>query len=155
SKCKKLVIPEKKDCLSLVNAALNELGFEPRGELVRLPARLEKIGDILLDGGHNVAAAKMLAPYADGAVGVIGMMRDKDVDGYLSIIAPKCKRIIATAPDNPRSMPPDELARIAEKYCGFVEVENNPVKAVKASGVNLVCGSFYLAREVRKILSEN
>ncbi len=152
NKCGKLVTLSERNNLSLVNAALKELGMAPRKELVRLPARLERIGDILLDGGHNKAAAKMLSPYIENAVAVIGMMRDKDVDRYLSIIAPGCSEIIATAPDNSRSMSAEELALIAKKYCGNVRVVTRPEKAIKEKGVNLVCGSFYLAREVRKLL---
>lgn len=42
------------------------------------------------------------------------MMRDKNVDAYLSLIAPKCKAIYATQVDNARSMSASELALVAK-----------------------------------------
>lgn len=147
-----------KNNLATANAVLKELGINSKyfaGKTVKLPARYEKVGGVILDGGHNINSALTLAPKLEGEVAVVGMMRDKDVEGYLSLIAPKCKKIIATTPDNPRSMPCQELAEIAKKYCNNVVFEENPQKAVaiaKKSGLSLVCGSFFLAREVRKDL---
>lgn len=152
NKCSKLVTGGLNDNLSLVNAALSELKIPPRTALKALPARQERIGNILLDGSHNPSAAKMLAPKLDGEVAVIGMMKDKNIELYLKIIAPKCKKIIATQPSNPRSASPEFIAGIARKYCDNVSVVKNPSSAVKTPGVTLVCGSFYLARDVRKIL---
>ena len=64
--------------MSLVNAVLGELVVEPVNSLVKLPARQERRGSILLDGGHNVAAAKMLEPGINNETAIIGMMRDKE-----------------------------------------------------------------------------
>lgn len=124
--------------------------------LVRLPARKEKLGNVLLDGGHNMNSALTLSPLlGDSEVAVMGMMADKDVEGYMSLIAPHCKTIITTTPDNPRSMQSDKLAEIAKKYCNDVLPVSEPEKAVKFAkeqGLTLVCGSFFLARQVRKDL---
>lgn len=131
------------------------LGVEPASELVHLESRCERIGSVLLDSGHNVSAAKALISSPnrlDNEIAVIGMMADKDVDGYLSIVAPHCKKIITTTPSNPRSLSADKLRDIALKYCRDVETEPDPAVAVRRNGVSLVCGSFYLARDVRGIL---
>ena len=152
NKCKKLVTDCVSDNLSLVNAVLKELNVIGVNALVRLPARQEKIGNILLDGGHNVSAAKALEGVIENETAVIGMMRDKDIEGYLKIIAPKCKKIILTTPDNPRAINAKDLSIIAKKFCKNVKVIDNPVLAVKERGVTLVCGSFYLARQVRNLL---
>ena len=154
NKCKKLVTDGIHDNLSLVNAVLKELDVKTVNELVRLPARCEKIGDILLDGGHNVAAANYLADKINNSTAIIGMLKDKDVDGYLSVIAPKCRKIYAVTPDSPRALSANELSVIAKKYCDNVEVIENAELAVKQAQIDLVCGSFYLARQVRKILRE-
>ena len=125
-------------------------------ETVKLPARQEKIGKVLLDGGHNPSAAKYLADRLNDEVAVIGMMADKDVDKYLSIVAAKCKKIITTTPDNPRSLPANKLAEIAGKYCKNVCAVDNCVQAIalakQDADFSLVCGSFFLAREIRKEL---
>ncbi len=152
NKCKKLVTGGLKDNLSLVNAVLAELNAKPVNELVSLPARCERIGKVLLDGGHNTMAAERLALLIENRTAVIGMMKDKNVDGYLSLVAPKCKKIIAVTVDITRSMPAKELADIAKKYCENVEIIESPETAVKEKDVDLVCGSFYLAMQVRKIL---
>lgn len=119
----------------------------------QLPARKERIGDILLDGGHNTDAAKFLEiSLSDNEVAVMGMMADKDIDGYLSVVAPKCRKIITTTPNNPRAIPAEELKKLAEKYCSDVIAINNPADAIKENGITLVCGSFFLARDIRKYL---
>lgn len=110
-------------------------------------------GRILIDGGHNVDAARALEWILNNNVAVIGMMRDKNVDGYLSIVAPHCKKIIAATPSNPRAMPAAELKAVAEKYCDDVIAIDSPVEAVhygKENGLDLICGSFYLIRDIIK-----
>ena len=151
-KCSYLRTPRVANNLSLVNCVLKEIGLPPVTALAALPARQERIGRILLDGGHNVAAAQWLAPLLQKETAVIGMMKDKDVEGYLALIAPRCHTVIATQPDNPRALSAAELADIAEDYCDNVLVVENPKEAVRHPRLSLVCGSFYLAREVRNIL---
>lgn len=141
--------------LNLVNALLTSLGFDTVSELSRLPARQERINGVLLDGGHNVEAGKSLSKLLENEVAVIGMMKDKDVEGYLSSVAPRCKAIITTTPDNPRSISAQELKEIAQRYCSKVVSEPSPIDALelaKGMGLTLVCGSFYLARQLRKEL---
>ena len=84
------------------------------------------------------------------------MMKDKNVDAYLSLIAPKCKTIYATQVDNNRSMSANELADIAKKYCDNVFSIDKAEKAIalaKQNNLSLVCGSFYLYRQIRKELN--
>lgn len=138
--------------LETASQAIKVLGIDCPVRLAHLPARQEKMNGILLDGGHNTDAARALEPKIHEETAVIGMMRDKNVDGYLSVIAPRCKKIIATAPDNPRSMPANELKCIAEKYCRDVVAVDNPADAVNQKDITLVCGSFYLIREVRNLI---
>ena len=157
-KCAALCLVEEqgdyiKNLCRTVELTLREVGiYQTVNQLVSLPARQEKIGGILLDGGHNVSAAKALVPKINNETALIGMMRDKDVKGYLSIIAPKCKKIVATAPNHLRAMPAEELAVAAKKFCPCVEVAENPQVAVKQNDFTLICGAFYLAREIRNLL---
>ncbi len=154
-KCSSLVLCPRKSNLALVNTVLDLLKLKPVKRLVKLPARMEIIGEVMLDGSHNVSAAKKLAPYLENETAVIAMLKDKDVEGYIKLIAPKCKTIIATAVSHKRAMPPEVIADIAEDYCDNVLVVDNPADAVNIKNLSLVCGSFYLAREVRKILLNN
>ena len=152
NKCKKLIISPQSDNLSIVNTALRYLGYKEIKALKSLPARQERIKGILLDGSHNEAAGKMLEPLIDNEVALIGMMKDKEVEKYLSIIAPKCKRIIATTVNNPRAMKADELFEIAKKYCSDVCICEDAKRAIENEKITLICGSFYLAREVRNLI---
>lgn len=138
--------------LLLAKKVVKYLGFDDNISLSRLPARQQKIGNIIIDGGHNVNAGLALADVINDEVALIGMMRDKDVDGYMSVVAPKCKKIICTRPNNARSMPAMMLANIAKKYCSNVVIIDNPVEAVKAKDITLICGSFYLARDVINLI---
>ena len=162
-KCKKLVkvkeqVDFKKNNLATANAVLKIVGVPTVEQCAELPARQEYIGDVMLDGAHNKNGAQALEPYLpNGKVtAVIGMMKDKDVDGYLSIIAPHLNRIITTTPDNPRSMPAKELKHLAQKYCKDVVAVDSSNEAVALAkqdeNFKLVCGSFYLAREVRNLI---
>lgn len=162
-KCKKLInVKEqgnfKKNNLATANAVLKILGVPTVEQCAQLPARQEYIGSVMLDGAHNKNGAQALEPYLpNGKVtAVIGMMKDKDVDGYLSIIAPHLNRIITTTPDNSRSMPVEELKHLAQKYCKDVVAVDSSNEAVALAkqdeNFKLVCGSFYLAREVRNLI---
>lgn len=144
-----------KDNLTLAKKVIKHLGLNDDIELVRPLARQQKIGNVLVDGGHNVEAGKALAPMLNNEIALIGMMADKNVDGYLDLVARKCKMIITTTPNNPRSMSSNELKTIAEKYCDNVVSVENPLDAIgyaKKNGLTLVCGSFYLIREIIKEL---
>lgn len=144
--------------LNTVKAVLNVLSVNDDVSLVSLPARQEIISNIMLDGAHNIDGAKALAKnfLKNDITAVIGMMKDKDVDGYLSIIAPKCKKIVTTSPDNPRTISADELKLHAEKYCSEVIAIGNPIEALNYAmsdkNFSLVSGSFYLARDIREYI---
>lgn len=149
----------KKNNLATVKSCLEFLNLNTDVKLKNLPARQEYITDnIMLDGSHNADGALALAKYLPNKeiTAVIGMMQDKDVEFYLKTIAPLCKKIIATEASNSRSMSAYELAKIASRYCNDVEFEPNPHTAVRHARQNfeflLVCGSFYLARDIRKDL---
>lgn len=140
------------DNIDLANRVLQYLGVEMT-ESVKPVGRQQRIGNVLIDGGHNVEAGKVLAPVINDEIAVIGMMKDKDIDGYLSYVAPKCKKIICTNVNNKRAISAYELSRYAKKYCDDVTVTDNPRQAVKQDGVSLICGSFYLLREIMDLLS--
>ena len=148
----------QKNNIATANAALAELGIEITAEIPKIPARQEMINGIMLDGAHNVDGALALKKNLpdEKICAVMGMMRDKDIDGYLSHIAPHCDMIITVTPDNPRSMDAKDLAALASKYCNNVIAEKNIPNAIrllkKQNCFKLICGSFYLAREVRKDL---
>ncbi len=146
-KCRKLVISPQSDNLSIVNTVLSHLGLKHVKALKKLPARQEKRENVLFDGGHNVAAAKALESLIKNETAVIGMMKDKDVEGYFRIIAPKCKKIICVDVDNPRAISKEELSAVAKKYCNDVSAADSAEIALQYNPT-LICGSFYMIREI-------
>lgn len=135
-------------------------------ESAKVAARMEVISSsplVLLDGGHNDDGGKAVATSISTLLAgkritaVIGMMADKNVDAYLSCVAPLCSKITAcSVADNPRTMSADELCRLASAYCDNCSAVESASDAVDLalSGIDdydclLVCGSLYLAGEVR------
>lgn len=145
--------------LKTAESALDFLNVKIAPALPKLPARTEMLAsNVMVDGAHNENGANALEkslPHKN-ITAVVGMMADKDYDSYLRIIAPHCKKIIATTPSNSRALPAERLAEAARKYCGDVCAVSNPEKALQLARKDLefllVCGSFYLARDLRKYL---
>lgn len=141
-----------KDNLTLAKKVVSYLGYNDDISLVKPLARQQRINGILFDGGHNLEAGKALEPLLNNEIAIIGMMRDKDVKGYLSFVAPHCKKIYCVNVDNPRAISANELSGIAKKYCKDVEIIEKPVDAIKQKDVTLVCGSFYMIREIINLI---
>lgn len=133
-----------------------------------MPARCELIKKkptVILDGGHNEGCALALSDFIKKHLSgkriiiVNSMMADKDYDAYLRIVAPLADIFIATKADVPRALGSDALCEAASVYCKNCNSVPNPLKAVNAArniaendDVIIICGSFYLAGEVREDL---
>ena len=148
----------KKNNLALALECMEYLGQCAHLEYPVLPARQEKFDNLMLDGAHNENGAQALAenlPF-ENIIAVISMMADKDCNSYLKIIAPRCRKIITTETSNPRTLAAENLAEIAGRYCNCVSCEKDPHKALELAKrenmFTLVCGSFFLARDIRKDL---
>ncbi|GAA0942705.1 folylpolyglutamate synthase/dihydrofolate synthase family protein [Nonomuraea longicatena] len=110
-------------------------GEDPLGiELVRQgfakassPGRLEVVRrepTVVLDAAHNPGG---LEATLDGlheafdfakVIGVVSVMADKDVPTLLDLLEPVMDEIVVTRNSSPRSMPAEELGRLAEGYFG-------------------------------------
>lgn len=135
-----------------------------------MPARMEVLGGgrVVLDGGHNEGCAVALKEFVKKFIpgrktAVCALMGDKDCETYLKITAPMFNKMYLTAPENPRSMKPENLCSLARKYCDDCTAVSSPLEACRAAledlkangGTLIVCGSFYLAGEVRDFLLKN
>ncbi len=132
------------------------------------PARLELLTQpdgrqVLIDAAHNPEGAAALAAYLrkwhpEMPSLVVGVMRDKDIDGILRALLPVTGGVVATAADTPRALPAPEVAQrvLAIDPSRDVRAESNPVQAVHAAlaGARLVCvaGSIVVAGAVRDAL---
>jgi dihydrofolate synthase/folylpolyglutamate synthase len=137
----------------------------------RWPARLEMVrwrgADVLLDAAHNPAGARALAQHLrdlrwSGVALVFAAMRDKDVTGMLSALAPLVSVIVCTTAPNPRALSADALAALASselaQHSITASVVAIPVPADALSAASrarsrvVVAGSIFLIGSLRGIL---
>ncbi|SCY69661.1 bifunctional folylpolyglutamate synthase/dihydrofolate synthase [Alkaliphilus peptidifermentans] len=137
----------------------------------RWPGRLEVMKHdplTIIDGAHNIHGAEALAKTLENQLEnfsitlVLGMLKDKDVGGFVDKIVPLVDRVVLTKPDNPRAMEPQQLSEKLVRYNKEVYVEVEIGKAVdcafkltKATEAIVVAGSLYMIGEARKHIREN
>ena len=132
-------------------------------ENTRMIARMEVIGEnplVIRDGGHNEGCAEALYNFltkyeVKNIKMLIGLMADKDVEGYVEKIAPLCKSVVTVTPSNPRALNGEALKEITEKYCDDTKFISNPKEGYKYILSNtkedetvLICGSFYMMSDI-------
>lgn len=140
-----------------------------RGALatVRWPGRFEQVGSaptIIVDGAHNVdSIARLAQTVAEGRYGrltvILGISRDKDVEGMVAALAPLAPAVIATASHNPRAAAPERIADAARAYGLSVEIAAEIATALdrarsmsQPDDLILVTGSLYAVAEAREAL---
>jgi dihydrofolate synthase/folylpolyglutamate synthase len=140
------------------------------------PGRLEVVRHgpaVVLDAAHNPHGAQATAAAISEAfafsplIGVIGVMRDKDVYGLLEAYEPIMESVVCTRNSFDRSMPANELGELASEVFGEERVVVVPrlddaiAEAVRlaeenatalGSGGVLVTGSVITAGEARLLL---
>ena len=132
------------------------LGRPIEGEVeVSLPGRLERRGEEVWDGAHNADGAawlvRQLAP-ADYVL-CVSVLRDKDAPAMLAELTALGSTFVATQSSNPRALPAEELARLAEPYFAEVEIAPDPATALaraREHGPVLVTGSLYLVADLSR-----
>jgi dihydrofolate synthase/folylpolyglutamate synthase len=134
---------------------------------VSWPGRFERIAtgpDIYVDGAHNVdSMARLVETLAEldppSLTVILGIGRDKDIEGMLATLAPLAPRLMATASHNPRAADPKRIAAAA-RLAGL-PVERAPdvaaaLERARAStdcgGIICVTGSLYAVAEAREAL---
>jgi len=140
---------------------------------VRWPGRLEVMGTdplVLLDGAHNLDGAQALRAALSALLPerkitfLMGMMEDKEANAILKTLLPLGTKAIFTEPTKGRSasIPAAELKSLARRYLDEVYAYLDPAVAlsealnmVAGDEVLCICGSLYLVRELRPLLSRN
>jgi len=135
----------------------------------RWPGRLEVVAErprILLDGAHNLAAARLLAAYLDSireespVTLVVGILDDKPHRDMLAALLPVCRRVIFTQARNERALPAETLCEAAG---GPIDddamIEPDVGKALAAARQMVapfeticVAGSLYVVGEAKEAL---
>jgi dihydrofolate synthase/folylpolyglutamate synthase len=152
-------------CEVFLGRALDAPEFAALGPL-RLPARLERIGNTLLDAAHTRESARVLRRVTGqlwpdrSCVLALSLSRDKDAEGVLAELAPAARACVITRAEAVRGRPPEELARLVrEAGVAQVECRDDPLQAVararelcRPDEPLVVAGSFYFAGAVRQAL---
>lgn len=126
-----------------VRRGIAETAWPGRFEIVRAASGEPTV---VVDGGHNPQGARALADsLADVFPGrkpvfVVGVLEDKDYPAMLETVLPLGAAFVCVAPDNPRALPADKLAR-----------------AIRWTGQDLLgcsaCTSPYVARDMADALA--
>ena len=142
----------------MVRKGLKEARWDGRLEIIsRNPT-------VILDGAHNEGAARSLKksleeiflPGHGRLFLIVGMMKDKDVRGFLRVLAPIASEVIVTTVDYERAASPESLAVEAEAFnpnvMAIVGVNEAIAYAMgKAGSRDIICitGSLYTVGEVK------
>ncbi len=142
---------------------------------VRAPGRLEMVRrspPVILDAGHNPHGARAAAAAIDESfdfsplVGVLAIMRDKDVDGLLRAYADRLSSVVVTqVASTNRGLPAAELGEFAAGIFGAERVHVRPrmddaidtaiglaeIEGATSPGV-LITGSVVAVGEARTLL---
>jgi dihydrofolate synthase/folylpolyglutamate synthase len=130
-------------------------------ETVRWPGRLERIGDVLLDGAHNPDGARALAAYVQG-LGVapertslvFGALADKDWPAMLDVLAPLASRRVYVAPESAARSAVDPAAMAAQRAGRIAASMEDALRLAREGSPDLVvvCGSLSLVGHARALL---
>ncbi|HAS74421.1 MAG TPA: bifunctional folylpolyglutamate synthase/dihydrofolate synthase [Clostridiales bacterium UBA8960] len=134
--------------------------------------RMEIVSEVpfmIIDGAHNLHGIRGLAKSLEALgedykiVGIIGILKDKDVEGMLEIISPYLDAVIVTKPDNPRALSASELsahfktATVLGHFESIKDAVNFAVIRSKKDEVKtlyLAFGSLYMIGEVRQTIKQ-
>lgn len=157
--------PHQRWNAALALAALHAAGLdlppnvlEAGLKLVEWPARFQRLrGDVILDGAHNLDAARVLAqtwreqfPNQKATI-VFGAVAGKDVGAVLHELAPLAAEWHFTHFDSPRAMNAEELKAMLGSSDVPVFCHANltaALEATRGASPRLITGSLYLAGEV-------
>jgi dihydrofolate synthase/folylpolyglutamate synthase len=117
-----------------------------------------------VDGAHNPAAIRVVRAFLEEEkmhplLMVFGVLKDKDWEQMLELIAPLASGIIVTRPENDRAAEPKALAAVASRFCERVEVAETMPEALRIArslavphDTILVTGSLYTAAAALRAL---
>jgi len=149
---------------SHIRKAITKIKSEGRLQFIKegkLRKYVSNKNEILIDGGHNVLAAKAIEKYLGGLnsgkkiIMLIGMMSNKEHKKFIQIFKNRVESIIALdIPNQVNFIKKEKLSKIA-KSCGLRSKTENSIESAlkKASKENdnaiIFCtGSLYFAGEI-------
>ncbi|MBN2399543.1 MAG: bifunctional folylpolyglutamate synthase/dihydrofolate synthase [Candidatus Aminicenantes bacterium] len=127
-----------------------------------IPGRLERLSNrppIILDGGHNPDGIRVLVDYMceeniSACTLIFGVLADKHYRAMARQLAPMAANVILTAPRSLRALPPEKLQPFFKEANCRIEFDFHRALAIakKLKRIIIICGSLYLAGEMRTII---
>lgn len=123
----------------------------------------------ILDGAHNVPAARALAAAAGKYLAgykiilLFGILADKQYEQVAGILAPLADRIVTFTPPVPRALDGKTLAEVCGRYAptvcakdiaSAVKTAFDEAKTIGEKAAVCAAGSLYSLNEIRKALDE-
>ncbi len=175
---KGLPLPALKGEFQLMNAsaaiaAIDAAGLAVDEESIRrglqdlkLPGRFQKIGNFILDVGHNPQAARMLAENLGSesclgkTIAIFGMLADKDIEGVIRELKGRISEWLIFPLDVPRGADIERLKLAFSREDGeactaFHSLKDARDHACATSGENdriVIFGSFYTVADFMKLI---
>ena len=136
------------------------------------PGRFEKVQhevEIYLDGAHNLEGIYVLKQTMQAlepayVIGVVGILKDKEISKMLQIIEGDFDELVVTKPNHIRAMDEVSLTKEASKYIEKIVTVKQADKALKVAinraknknqKVRIICfGSLYMLAEIKKALNK-
>ncbi len=132
----------------------------------RIPARLEVfrgLPTVVLDGAHNPQGAETAAAVASRVSGrrvlLYSSLADKDYSGALARLAPVFDEVIVTKTEAQNAEDAEVLCKTAQRFTSRCTACKDLAQALAlakeragSDGTVFICGSLYLASEVRPLL---
>lgn len=130
-----------------------------------IPSRLEVLSNspvVILDGAHNpdgaAALVSALEAFGEKFTAIVGMMSDKNYDSAVKILSSVISSSVAVeVSSNPRTLSKEQMCACLKKYIDDVELAKDYESALKLAAEKssgkpiLICGSFYLAGDIRPL----
>ena len=159
------VLLQKGLCLELDRIKNSLETYAWPGRLEIIPASPGIIPEIIIDGAHNLMAARKLASFLKQEYSqkkitlVIGILDDKPFESIMQSLLPNCTRVILTEPDIDRSLSPEKLMPLTQAIVKNTVIVKDVASAVthaiettQRDSVICIAGSLYVVGEAKQAL---
>ncbi|MGD0664736.1 MAG: bifunctional folylpolyglutamate synthase/dihydrofolate synthase [Rhabdochlamydiaceae bacterium] len=158
---------------AIARAAIQQISHEffipeeaiEKGLLARPPCRFERHGRFVLDVAHNVEGFQSLLKTWDyhhpgkKFTAIVGLSSDKDLEGCLTLLANRAEHLFLIAADSKRATSLEHLEEVLKRrnisnYTACPSIAQGIEQALDLALAGkhdiLVCGSFYIMKQVRE-----
>ena len=159
------VLIQKGLCIELDQIKKSLATYSWPGRLEIIPANGKVTPEIIIDGAHNLMAARKLGKFLMQEYShkkitlVIGILDDKPFESILRSLLPSCARVVLTEPDIDRSLSPEKLMTFTQSFVSDTVIIKNVASAVRHAikitqpdSVICIAGSLYVVGEAKQAL---